>query len=273
MGNRSHERAIFESLVRTKPDFLGEAIAKWHQPDDEGAFPDIEGVLSSGRRVGVELGEWLSKDQTAAAHTRERAERTFLAAIGAQPENSATNVGFVWISRRPGAKLRDSDLVAFRLELYRCIAEADADGSLWDNPSAVMIREADIASRFGTLIRYIQGLTLFRRQAINPASGVDWIGFPAPGGFYTPDTMVECLLELSEKKRTHYGTSKHGFDHLSLVLFYDQAFFFNTPVTTPWFTVSDAAARAQWAFANQPGPFDSAFVYDSVAGNIFKLFG
>ena len=57
MGNRTHERLIFQALLRVDPRFLGEELAEWSQPADERDFPDVTGTTVSGLRAGVELGE------------------------------------------------------------------------------------------------------------------------------------------------------------------------------------------------------------------------
>ena len=59
---RQRERQVFEWFLELQPQFAGEPLRSWRQPDDENEFPDIEAVTTSGRRIGVELGEWLNED-------------------------------------------------------------------------------------------------------------------------------------------------------------------------------------------------------------------
>ncbi len=58
---REHERALFAAFLNVDPEFAGERLADWHQPEDERDFPDIIGTSVTGRRIGVELGEWLNE--------------------------------------------------------------------------------------------------------------------------------------------------------------------------------------------------------------------
>src|SRR5207245_232676 len=106
MGNRSHERLVFQALLSVDPQFLGEDLAEWSQPPDERDFPDVTGATVSGRRVGVELGEWLNEGETAHSISTERAQGAMLAAVGPQRPNVTRHVGHVWLGRRPGAKVR-----------------------------------------------------------------------------------------------------------------------------------------------------------------------
>ncbi len=50
---------------------------------------------------------------------------------------------------------------------------------------------------------------------------------------------VAALIRLAEKKRGHFGRDRLGFDHLSLILFYDRALLYNSPVETLDFTFED----------------------------------
>jgi hypothetical protein len=72
--------------------------------------------------------------------------------------------------------------------------------------------------------------------------------------------MLEPLVQLAEKKRDHYARGRLGFDHLGLVLFYDRALLYSSPVETLDFTFEDAARIAGDVISSAPGPFDSAFV-------------
>ena len=38
---REHEKAIFHAFVETEPEFAGERLVSWEQPEDEREFPDI----------------------------------------------------------------------------------------------------------------------------------------------------------------------------------------------------------------------------------------
>src|SRR4051794_27041976 len=84
---RDHERALFKTFLALEPEFAGEPLADWQQPEDEKDFPDIKGTSVSGRKIGVEIGEWLNEDEMRAAKRKERTEAEFLAAIGDQGVN------------------------------------------------------------------------------------------------------------------------------------------------------------------------------------------
>src|SRR5437867_3549365 len=84
INKREHEKAIFQAFLGIEPNFCGESLSNWRQPTDEKEFPDIIATSISGRRIGVELGEWLNEDEIQAAKRKEQLEESFLAAIGEQ---------------------------------------------------------------------------------------------------------------------------------------------------------------------------------------------
>ena len=63
MSKREHEKAIFEAFLRVMPQFAGETLRDWSQPQDCSEFPDVICTTLSGQRIGVELGEWLNEDE------------------------------------------------------------------------------------------------------------------------------------------------------------------------------------------------------------------
>ena len=127
MGDRQSEKVIFEAFLRVNSGFAGEAIAMFEQPDDDP--PDVLCTTSSGRRVGVELGEWLNEDQIHDAKGSEAIQRSILQAIGPQPPNDTENIYFAWLHPKPKARVKPADAQLFRTELFRLVGDVDAR---WD---------------------------------------------------------------------------------------------------------------------------------------------
>ncbi len=59
----AEERRIFERFLRAYPSFANEVV-RWTQPEE---WPDIEAVLEGGKKIPIELGEWIHGEQLAAA--------------------------------------------------------------------------------------------------------------------------------------------------------------------------------------------------------------
>lgn len=272
MGDRAYEKVIFRALLEADRAFLGEELADWAQPPDERDFPDVIGTTASGRRIGVELGEWLNEAEIAASKRTQKAQDAMLAVIGAQGANTTAHVGSVWLLRRTGAAVRPEDEGSFREQLFTCIQTCDADDNLWRSPAGYFVASSEL-SAYPTLARYLNGLTLHRRDRGECwPEGIAWIRFPSRGGAYSADTMLQPLLRLVDKKRGHYPRGRSGFHHLSLVVFYNRAVLHNSPVETLDFKFEDAVRLARDTISRDSGPFDSAFVFDATASDrLFRI--
>jgi hypothetical protein len=78
---RERERRIVLAFVESAPTFAGNAIQAWDQPVDERDFPDIVVTTTSGRRIGVELAEWLNRAELEDAKRKESFESRVLLAV------------------------------------------------------------------------------------------------------------------------------------------------------------------------------------------------
>lgn len=88
MGHKAEqqqeEAALFNRFIATHPNFAGEPLTDWMAPTNDP--PDVL-CRTTNRRVGVEMGEWLSFPEMTAAKGRERIERALELALDPQPAN------------------------------------------------------------------------------------------------------------------------------------------------------------------------------------------
>lgn len=271
---RAHERAIFEAFLRVEPAFAGERLAKWWQPEDEKAFPDIEGTALSGRRIGVELGEWLNEKEMQAAKGKERLEESILEAIGDQGPNATAHIYRVWLHPKPKARIRPADVAAFRKELFSCIQASDErwpQERFWHSPQGHQLVNDEL-SPYPVLAKYMSAVKLFPKQQFQDdeirewPAGIDWIGFPSRGGPFSHETMLEPLRKLVSDKISHYAADGLGFDDLSLVVPYNQAWIYNSPAETPHHSFKDTAAEIGRFLDGDFGPFHRVFLFIALDG-------
>jgi len=286
MSKRAYEKSIFEAFLRTAPQFAGEGIVEWEQPADENEFPDVICKSGSGRRIGVELGEWLNEAQMGAAKGMGRLQDSIRAAIGEQGSNTTDNIYSVCLDPKAKARIKPADADEFRRQLFACIHECDRRWPaerFWHSPQGHDVSGRELAA-YPALDKYLNGVGLFPREIYQgwPPSGrkvkrqspasVDWITFAAQGGPYSKDTMLQPLLQLLSDKTDHYAGAGTGFDHLCLVVYYNQALFYNSPVETPHFTFDNAAATASRFLGDDPDPFHSVFIFVAVdSGRVFRI--
>jgi hypothetical protein len=268
---RDHERALFAAFLEVQPDFAGERLAEWQQPPDERDFPDITGTSLSGRRIGVELGEWLNQKEMQFAKSKERIEEHLLEVIGEQDRNPTKHIMFVWLHPKPTTKgIASGDQTEFRAQLFQCIFECDRrwpSERFWQRGHQLV---GDELGAYPLLAKYLDAIRLL------PANGKqfegDWITFPARGGPFDHNTMAKPLRNIVEEKIGHYGASRTGFDDLSLVIIYNRAALYNSPAETDRHTFEDAAEELRQLVARNYGPFDRVFLYIALEpGRVFRV--
>lgn len=264
---RGYERALFAAFLEAAPDFSGEPLAKWSQPKDEREFPDIVGESVAGRRVGVEIAEWLNQDEIQEGKRKERIEEGFLAAIGDQGTNPTRHIKFVWL--RPKQQIKTADADRFREELFRCIQECDERWPrerYWQNGHQLA---ADELGPYPLLARYLNAVKLF--AAHGEQFERDWITFPLRVHVFDRETMFKPLREIVAGKIAHYG-SRTGFDDLALLVVYNRAAIYNSPADTPLHSYDDAAAELKQMIGNERGPFDRAFLFIALEpGRVLRI--
>lgn len=257
---RDHERALFKSFLEIEREFAGEGLHAWHQPDDEREFPDIIGCTVSGRKVGVEIAEWLNENETQAVKRTEQIQRGFLDAIGDQGRNPTSHIGYVWL--HPKRKLTTADAKAFREELFNCVLECDRrwpTERFW-RPGPRLT--GDELAAFPTVAKYLDALRLW--PADGSQWGENWITFPARVDVFDAETMLKPLREIVARKIRRYATSRMGFDELALLVIYNRAAIYNSPADTPLHTYEDAANAVARMVADDTGSFTRVLLYIAV---------
>jgi hypothetical protein len=215
----------------------------------------------------------------------ERIQESMLSAIGDQGENKTEYIYFLWLLPKPKARVKPADAAAFRNELFAFIHEVDSrwpNEQMWQSPQGYWALDAEFGT-YPTLQKYLKGIQFFpsdwyegwppNMQKVKRRWGGDeWILFPASGGPYSHHTMLEALFELIADKLAHYGGAGTGFDHLCLLIHYNSALIYNSPVETLRFTFEDAVKAAQEFVGDDAKPFNSIMLFIAVDdGRVMKL--
>ena len=279
MSKRQHEKTIFQAFIKVAPEFAGEIISEWYQPEDETDFPDIVCTSQSGRRIGVEIGEWLNEGEIGAAKGMERIQESILGTIGKQSDNNTEYIHVVLLLPKAQARVKPQDADAFRKELFAYIQEVDRrwpQERFWQSPQGFQAGVEDLATH-PTLQEYLESITFFpsnwyegwppngREVKRKWPPGQDWILFPGKGGSYSKNTMLQPFYELLSEKKKHYGSAGTGFDYLVLLILYNSALIYNSPVETPHFKFEDAVRAAKEFINDDPDPFHSVLLF--IAGD------
>jgi hypothetical protein len=274
-SKREREENIFAAFLRVSPDFLGEKVVDWEQPEDEKEFPDVICKTESGRRVGVEIGEWLNQEEFSARIVITRLQRSFLDAIGEQGENQTNNIGVIVLSPAGKKPIKPADIIDFRSQLFSYIKEVDRrwpNEEFWQGrggyraPDSELI-EYPLLKKYLTEIHFHPSKWEKLRQ-----EGQNWIMVSSLAGWVSEETTHQTLLGLLKGKATHYGRSGTGFDSLSLVIYYDRAVLNLSPAETRYYKFEDHIQDARNHITSDMHPFNSIFLFIALdEGRVLRI--
>jgi len=255
---KREEEALFKAFMNVSPRFADEEVSEWSLAECDP--PDVICITTSGRRVGIEICQWAHEGEMKAGKLREQKERKLLDAIGVpQPMNTSKN--FWWAGFCPRAKVNitPSEYPAFRQSLLRLIEHVDA---AWPTKlRGPNYRFAEL-NRFPPLDKHLEHVTFVPGTALT--SDVAWIEPVPPLESFDGRTMADPLLEQLSKKRKRCSALKTDCDELHLLIAYDQALLYCSPIETPHRSVCETAREAAAALAADRGPFSRAFLFIGV---------
>jgi hypothetical protein len=247
----NEEKSIFEVFLLANPQFAGERICSWKltAPNDP---PDVICATESGKTVGVEIAQWAHQREMAAGKVREAVEQNISDAIGCQPPNGSDNFELVVFFPREKVHLPAADHAAFRTALFELIEHVDRN---WpEELSTSSYGFSDLAKfppigKYLTQVRFVAGTS--------SASPAEWIVPVRSMDSFDGGTMIDPLRSIVEKKAMKCLTLKTPCDALHLVIAYDQALGYCSPVTMPTDTIIKEMALA---LEDSPNPFRTVFV-------------
>ena len=82
-----------------------------------------------------------------------------------------------------------------------------------------------------------------------------------PGGAYSEDSMVAALKTRLADKIQKYAARPSGLDEFDLLVHYDLAWAYNSPVETLTFKFGDAACAGAEFIGDDSGAFDRIFLF------------
>lgn len=212
--------------------------------------------------IGLELTTWIDEGQISRAKREESIEASLRSALQSVPANDTANIRLVWMF--PIRRVRGPDAAAFRTELLKLVHYIDdrwASQSAWQSPQGLPWHDF---SQYPALQKYLFSLEFFPAAALPgwpPRAGCEWLSFAPEGGAYSPDPMVRALCDRIDGKITKYATKPDDLDEFHLLVHYDKAWAYNSPVETLNFTFADAARAATVSIGGEPGVFDKIFLF------------
>jgi hypothetical protein len=148
--------------------------------------------------------------------------------------------------------LAAADHASFRTALFELIEHVDRN---WPVKLSTQYYRFPDLSKFPPLGKYL--IQVCFSAGISSASGVEWIVPVTPMYTFDDRTLLAPLLDRLEKKAEKCRKLKTPCDSLHLVISYDQALGYCSPVTMPMAAIIKEMALALDAF---PGAFRTVSV-------------
>ena len=254
---RRNERAAFEMFATIRPNFAERPIT-WAPGADP---PDVL-CRAGAARIGVELAEWLDEWQIAQAKRDEQEADSYQPILLRARAHEPKHLREVWMV--PAMRLDQSLADRFEQEFFAFIREIDID---WpnrednDDPQGVDVE--DFAG-YPTVGKYLTGLECYATERACPSR--DWLNMYGNGAGYDPQDAVDALIVVFRNKCEKYSDlhANQQLDELYLLLYYDQAWQYNTPYEAPGWSFCKIAGILADIAKSEHGAFDKIFLFDSV---------
>lgn len=261
MGNPIEEDAVFKGFLQEAPTFADGAVKDWRQPTSDP--PDFEVEMEDGRMVGVELTSWLNESQIREAKRVEAIQRSFLEAIRPEPPNQTEHIFFIWME--PEKRVVAADKQNFRKQLLALTKEIDErweSEPTWQSPQGFYFKRFD---NYPGLGKYLKSIDVHPRRPFIESSmqkgGHHWLTFPAKSGAYSPDWATNALRDVVKAKIDMYKAQPTGVDEFHLLVHYDKALTYNTPVFGIEYGYEEAVHSVATQIGGAVGVFDKIFVF------------
>ncbi len=254
------ERQVFQAFYETEPNFAGRAIKDWAKGADP---PDVLCHDLSGKRIGVELTEWLKGTQMASGKAQQGLYDSYSRVIRSDCETPPRNIEHVTVGLKRDALPPESEQSEFRRELFDCIRHQDAT---WPDTRSLQDHEQLEFPNHPILAEYVAGIRYWPCRPSGRGVGVEWVRFPARGRFYSPQEMFDELMARFGNKTGKYSTLRReqSLDELYLIVFYSKGLLWNPPYSGPGWSFPEIAKAAGQLLSQNPGPFQKTFLFSPI---------
>jgi hypothetical protein len=262
------ERLNFDAFRKVCPDFAGRPVKSFRRGGDP---PDFLCFDRKGKRIGLELVEWLEQGQIAREKPLYSLEQEYLRVIRSDKRVAPKSIGRVFLYAKKDKRLCAGHATQFRKEIYKFIGGVNNRWSTnpkWKDPQG---QDFNDFSGFPALAEHLQMLVFFSSDRFNTYPGVPWICFEMHGGAFSSQWMVDALLANIKKKIQKYSKSGNEkklqaqrLDEFYLLAYYDQAVLYNTPYNGVGFGFSDVASALYGYLVATQHPFGKVFLFSPI---------
>jgi hypothetical protein len=265
------EKNIIDYFQKCRPDFAATSVTC--EPGNDP--PDFVCTDANGKRIGIELGEWLNEGQMKLGKELETMEASYLSAIQSEKKSPPPNIGTVWIGPKEMTILKKADQDGFCRELYDNVQRVAKE---WHTNKEINgpqgYHQVDF-SGYPMLQKYLSVLVFMPVSVLAQPQGFPWICFRLHGGAYSSKSAIDALAALLEKKIPKYVglRQREILSELYLIAYFDQGLLYNTPYETIGIDFSTIAEICREWLSKNPGQFDKVFLFDSTGnGKVEQIY-
>jgi hypothetical protein len=262
MTKKERERVIFEAFINTEPIYAGEHVT---YEQCAKAPPDFICDNNKNRKIGIELVEWLHKDQTERSRALEDLERmirseTFDNTIKDFLKNYAVSI--FPVSDKFPSKFGRSRFITELIDILNkfILAPQSHKNREWLNNFA----------HHPILKEFITGISIFSTKF---PLGIEFV----KGGAYSPEDARNALLERLDNKINfiNYKNLKENsmLNELYLVIYYSMALIYNSPFNGMEQDIYSIVDFTRNKLLRNHGPFDKIILFYALEPNrkVFAL--
>jgi hypothetical protein len=270
MASADVEKKVFDQFTKQLPDFAGRPVQCAPGPNP----PDFICTGRDGKRIGVELSEWLDETQISQERPQYQFEEEILRVIASRNEPPPQNIGNIWIFENEGVGLDRSEESEFRSQLYAFVRNLDRRWPTLEEPDDPQGVDIDDFTGYPMVQKYLSGMLCWSQARHRTYVGSEWIVFMNHGGGYSPDTAVEALDRTLSRKTAKYQTlhRDQNLAELYLLLYYDQGFHYNTPFEAPGHGFREIAQHLARIAERDHGVFQRIFLFIPATKDIAQVY-
>lgn len=249
LTKKEREKVIFDAFIKVEPNFAGEKVT-CNQCDNDP--PDFICDNKTGKRLGVELVEWLNEPQTRRSREFDKLEKEINDKISSPiliDYIKYHNVSIFPIEDVFPNKRERQDFIEEFIEFLT----NEAVPLLCFNERVFL----NNFNRYPILEKFIKNIMICKTK-LSPGCEI------VRGGSYDQQDAIKAFLGQIEKKfnKNNYMTLKDNLElnELYLVIYYWMALVWNSPYEGPDFDLNDIVEYAKNLLSKKYSFFDKIFL-------------
>ena len=256
------ERIIFDAFIGIEPNFAGGPVTYEQCEKDP---PDFI-CKNDKRRIGVELGEWLHKEQTDKSRALEDIEEEIKKQVLLDEKISN------FLKNHEVSIFTIADKFPSKVDMERFISEL-IDFLMKFITESQLEEKKYFLNNFNGHLKVKEFIAWISIHKSILQGAIEFV----KGGAYSPDDAVNALLRIISDKvnKENYQNLKKDvkLTEFYLIVYYHKALIYNSPFNGVEQTIHTIVESVRKKMDKNHGPFDKIFLFVAMEpGEVFTLY-